>query len=350
MSQSDGVLVSILCLTYNHEKYISQAIDGFLSQMTRFHFEILVHDDASTDKTADIIREYAKQHPAVIRPILQDDNLFSREGFIGITKTLLNQASGKYIAFCEGDDYWHDPLKLQKQVDAIEADEDISLVTSDADVIHQRTGRLVKSVFHRTGNVPKPDADITFDLLTRKYIFVTATFLMRLSDFRRIIDECPYEFSDRWPFNDTQLMLECSRLGRINFIPESLATYRKLEESASSSHNPEHHARNIVALLDCTEHYARKFGYGPEVANVSRASMIGALASIVAGSKHEETRLQLLSLIDQFPFPVSGLFSWLIFWTLQTNRRMKVFGTTCLRLIQIRRFICKIYNRFLKPD
>jgi glycosyltransferase involved in cell wall biosynthesis len=350
MSQTESLSVSILCLTYNHEQYIKQAIEGFLSQKTSFQFEIIIHDDASTDNTAGIIREYAKQYPKVIRPILQHDNLYCREGFIGIMRTLLDLASGKYIAICEGDDYWHDPLKLQKQVDAIEADKNISLVTSDVDILHQKTGRLVKSVFHRTGNVPKPDEDITFDLLTRKYIFVTATFLMRLNDFRRIIDECPYEFSDRWPFNDTQLMLECSRLGRINFIPESLATYRKLDESASSSRNPEHHARNIVALLDCTEHYARKFGYGPEVTDVSRASMIGALASIVAGSKHEETRLQLLSLIDQFPFPVSGLFSWLIFWTLQTNRRMKVFGTTCLRLIQIRRFVYKIYNRFLRPD
>lgn len=348
MIHCDKPLVSIFCLAYNHEKYISQAIDGFLSQKTGFKIEVIIHDDASTDNTAGIIREYANQYPEVIHPILQQTNLFKREGFIGITKALLYQSSGKYIAICEGDDYWHDPLKLQKQVDAMEADEGISLVTSDVDVLHQRRGRLVQSVFRRTGNIPQPDEDLTLGLLTRKYIFITCTFLLRRQSYLDIIESNPEEFSGKWPFGDMQIMLECSRLGRIHFIPESLATYRKLEESASSSRNPERHARNIVALLECTEHYARKFGYGPEVTDVSRASLIGALGGIAADSAHEETRLQVVGLMARYPFPVSDWLARLLFCALETSPRIKVFGKPLALLLHIRRFGDKVISRFLQ--
>ncbi len=106
-------LVSICCITYNHESYIEDAIEGFLIQETDFPFEILIHDDASTDRTADIIKEYEASYPTLLKPIYQAKNQYSkgkRPGFINMERAL-----GKYIAFCEGDDYWIDPKKLQKQ-------------------------------------------------------------------------------------------------------------------------------------------------------------------------------------------------------------------------------------------
>lgn len=115
-----NVLVSINCITYNHENYIANALDSFLMQKTNFKFEILIHDDASTDRTADIIRKYEKKYPDVIKPILQKENQQSQ----GVKKISYRfnhtRANGKYIAMCEGDDYWTDPYKLQKQVDYME--------------------------------------------------------------------------------------------------------------------------------------------------------------------------------------------------------------------------------------
>ncbi|MCO6441317.1 MAG: glycosyltransferase [Nitrococcus mobilis] len=118
MSESTKPLLSICCTTYNHENYIAQAIDGFLMQLTSFPIEILIHDDASIDRTAEIIRRYELEHPDVIKVIYQSENQFSK----GRRPMLLNfeRAQGEYIAFCEGDDYWTDPHKLQKQADFLE--------------------------------------------------------------------------------------------------------------------------------------------------------------------------------------------------------------------------------------
>lgn len=113
------LMVTIQCITYNHEKYIRQCLEGFVMQKTNFRFEAIVHDDASTDGTADIIREYAKQYPDIIKPIFETENQYSKhDGTIG--KIIRQNTFGKYVAMCEGDDYWIDPLKLQKQVDFLE--------------------------------------------------------------------------------------------------------------------------------------------------------------------------------------------------------------------------------------
>lgn len=119
MYQNQSPLVSICCLTYNHEHYIRDAINGFLLQKTTFPFEILIHDDASTDNTAEIIREYEAKYPDIIKPIYQTENQYSKG--IGISKGFqFPRVKGKYIALCEGDDYWTDANKLQKQVDLMQ--------------------------------------------------------------------------------------------------------------------------------------------------------------------------------------------------------------------------------------
>lgn len=119
-------LVSIDCTTYNHENFIRDAIEGFLMQKTTFPVEILIHDDASTDKTASIVREYEEKYPHLIKPIYQTENQYSkRDGSIG--RIQRGRARGKYVALCEGDDYWTDPLKLQKQVDFLENNKDYIL-------------------------------------------------------------------------------------------------------------------------------------------------------------------------------------------------------------------------------
>lgn len=111
-------LVSVCVITYNHGKYIRQCLDGILMQKVNFPYEVLIHDDASPDDTADIIREYWAKYPTVIKPILQTENRYSQG--LPISKLNYDRAKGKYIAQCEGDDYWTDDGKLQMQVDFLE--------------------------------------------------------------------------------------------------------------------------------------------------------------------------------------------------------------------------------------
>jgi len=123
--------VIIRCTVYNHEPYLRDCLEGFVMQQTNFPFKAVVHDDASTDNSAAIIREYAEKYPHIIEPIYQKENLYSKED--GSFSNAINDAilgRSPYIAYCEGDDYWIDPLKLQKQVDFLDANPDYSMCFS----------------------------------------------------------------------------------------------------------------------------------------------------------------------------------------------------------------------------
>lgn len=123
-------LVSVCCISYNHAPYIEKTLKGFLAQRTTFPYEIIVHDDASSDGTREIIAEYASNYPALIRPILQSENQYSREIPV-FSEFTFKSAHGKYLALCEGDDHWTDDTKLQWQVDFLEANPSIAMCTHE---------------------------------------------------------------------------------------------------------------------------------------------------------------------------------------------------------------------------
>lgn len=125
-------LVSIRCMVYNHEPFLRQCLDGFVMQQTTFPFEAIVHDDASTDGSSAIIREYAERYPDIIKPIYETENQYSKHD--GSLRRIMDAAmhpNSKYIATCEGDDYWTDPNKLQLQVDFLESHPDYSLTVHE---------------------------------------------------------------------------------------------------------------------------------------------------------------------------------------------------------------------------
>jgi len=128
-------IVSICCTTYNHEKYIGEALDSFLMQETDFPFEVIVRDDASPDNTAEIIREYEKKYPNIIKPIYEKENGYQR----GIRPSLVtfNKAKGEYIAFCEGDDYWTDEKKLQIQKNFLDSNEEFVICYGDVEAFNE---------------------------------------------------------------------------------------------------------------------------------------------------------------------------------------------------------------------
>ena len=134
MSNEIKPLVSICCLVYNHEQYLRDCFEGFVKQQTTFPFEILVHDDASTDHSADIIHEYTEKYPNLFKPIYQKENQYSKGVKISF-EYQYPRAQGKYIALCEGDDYWTDAHKLQMQLDWLEAHPEDSMCCSNAAIL-----------------------------------------------------------------------------------------------------------------------------------------------------------------------------------------------------------------------
>ena len=220
-------LVSVYCLTYNHEKYIRDALEGFVSQKTSFPFEVYVHDDASTDNTATIIKEYAKKYPGIIKPIYQIENQYSKK--VSIAKTFLYPLmKGKYIAICEGDDYWCNENKLQRQVDWLENHPDYSFCVHNTRLIDMRDGS------EKTFNECIYDKDISFEEIIQGggAHFHTSSFMFR-AEFRDVPDE--FRLSG---VGDYPRAIYMSLCGKVRYLHEIMSIYRfQVEGSYTRRYN-----------------------------------------------------------------------------------------------------------------
>jgi glycosyltransferase involved in cell wall biosynthesis len=205
-------LVSVWCSTYNHEKYIARTIEGFLKQKTNFEIEIFVHDDASTDNTASIIREYAAKYPQ-IKPIYQTENKFSVDKSY-LNKLMFQKTQGKYTALCEGDDYWTDAQKLQKQIDFLEANNDFAICFHNTKVIHE-DGSREPSLF----NINQKEVT-TFDDLARGNYIMTPSCVYR----NRLFGDFPDWFF-KSKIGDWPLHLLNAQYGKIKYLDEVMAVY-----------------------------------------------------------------------------------------------------------------------------
>jgi len=166
-------IVSISCLAYNQQSFITQALEGFVRQKTTFPFEVVIHDDASTDRTPDIIKEYTARYPRIMRPIFQTENQFSKTGFYPDVDYILPACRGKYIAICDGDDYWTDTHKLQKQVDFLEKNPGLSMCYHDYRV------KVGIYFMDRLRETPSYTADQLIALSTKKFLMASSTIMHR---------------------------------------------------------------------------------------------------------------------------------------------------------------------------
>lgn len=220
-------LISICCITYNHIAYIRQCLDGFLMQRTTFPYEIIINDDCSTDGTTDVIREYVTKYPEIIRPIYHDENQYSK-GVRGMFATFcFPKAKGKYIAMCEGDDYWTDPLKLQRQVVFLEENPEYGLVYTNFQQTNVVTGEVSLEL-----NRPFYEGRPLSEFLMKKFHIATLTVCFRKS-LLSVIDTSYQEKS--FLMGDYPLWIEIMRTSNIKYIPEITANYNVLAESASHS-------------------------------------------------------------------------------------------------------------------
>lgn len=232
-----SIEVSVICDTYNHEQYIRDALEGFVKQQTTFPFEVLIHDDASTDGTAAIIREYEEKYPDIIKPIYQKENLYSKDPGC-ISRLQRERAKGRYLALCEGDDYWTDPLKLQKQYDAMERNPQIDMCAHQSQVFDCRKGKITNfaSPLRKTRIIMTEEV-----ILGEGGLFPTNSLF-----YRKEIDNGTYAFRRNLPLDYTLQILGSLR-GGILFLNEEMSVYRFLANGSWTSRTYNHLDR-VIAL------------------------------------------------------------------------------------------------------
>lgn len=213
-------LLTIGCITYNHVGYISQCIEGFLMQKTTFPIEIIIHDDASTDGTSDIVKSYAEKYPSLIKAIIQKENQYSNGGRI-YSRFIYPICNGKYIATCEGDDYWIDPYKLQKQVDFLEANP--QYVFCGHNYMNNLYGKVYEYIdvdhWYKKGIY-----DIDTKTFLKYWPISTLTMVERLDavlEANLVITENGYKHAC-----DLHLFYHLTKIGLGYAFPEKMAVYR----------------------------------------------------------------------------------------------------------------------------
>ncbi len=234
----DDIMVSIVCIVYNHEKYLRKCLDGFIMQKTNFKYEVLIHDDASTDNSVQIIKEYVNKYPSIIKPIYQKENQLSK-GIPINWKYNFPRALGKYIAMCEGDDFWTDDHKLQFQYDKLEVHSDVIMSVHRVCVVNENgdpTSQLMptKKLFDKE-RIMTRDEWINLQLENAWY-FQTSCYFFRKKAIENIItkdsdtnnwmDKRP-EFMKIAPVGDEPLMLFLCLQGGLIYINNEMSSYRK---------------------------------------------------------------------------------------------------------------------------
>lgn len=218
MEISNDILVSVCCITYNQVTYIRQCLEGFLMQKTNFKFEVIIHDDCSTDGTTDVIREYVEKYPDLIKPIFQEKNQY-QNGCKRILATFVYpKVQGKYIALCEGDDYWIDPLKLQKQVDYMDSHPQCTMTCNRSKLYSVKEGKYIGEQYCRKGDgVLNP-----IDVINRTGLYISTCSIV----YRPLIIENYPDYCLKCKVGDYPLQIMAAMKGIVFYFDDVMSVYR----------------------------------------------------------------------------------------------------------------------------
>lgn len=238
--------VIIKCYAYNQEKYIRQTLDGFVIQKTNFSFVAIIHDDASPDNTAKIIAEYAAKYPEIIKPLYEIENQYSKKdgSLFRIMENAAAQYNAQYTAYCEGDDYWIDPYKLQKQVDFLESHPNYGMC-------YTKVKRFVQKSNQFTDEWGGPNE--SFEELIKENTIPTLSVLIRNDIYKAYINDIQPQ-NKGWLMGDYPMWLYCAIKSKIKFIDQITGVYRILQNSAS-------HSTDINTIFDFRMSYLRIVSY-----------------------------------------------------------------------------------------
>ena len=302
-------LVSIICITYNQAEYLSSCLDSIFSQQVDFQVELIIHDDASTDSTTEIISQYIKKCPFQIKTILQKENQYSK-GIDIFSKYIYPKVEGKYIAICEGDDYWTDSRKLSIQIKMLEANQSFSATAHQSTVIYEKENREHLFCLLRK-NIIKMD-----DVMGNR-IFHTASFVFR-SDIIPLlsIDIIPFAY-------DRFLFLVCSFYGDIYYFYDNMCVYRKSEIGITSHITYQIHKRDLFVPKKLKE-INSNFPYYRYMAYVNKAMLSSVDISLWNYICHSVTFL--FYSFSYFPRNIMDIYRWgyLTVWWMTKGRKFRM--------------------------
>jgi len=259
MSNRSTYVISVGVMGYNQEKYVRQTMDCILAQNCSYSFEIVIGDDASTDNTRLILEEYQQKHPDIIRLLPKAANKGVLRNYAAVVKA----CTGKYIAFCHCDDYWHDPLKLQKQVDFLENNPGYGLVHTDADFFLENTGSTLAS-YHGKVHPNMPEGDVFYALLQGKFSIVTPTALYTKKAMDQFVDFNEFEKAG-FLYEDLPTWLELSKHVKFKFLADSTSTYRVIENSHSHPQNGDRKLFLLQGHYDMKKHFIKKYHVASDI-------------------------------------------------------------------------------------
>ena len=240
--------VSIICTNYNKGDWVREAMDSFLNQKTNFDFEIIIIDDASTDHSYEIIQEYQKKFPEKVRTFRNEVNL----GIARTWKKVCQEAKGQYIARCDSDDFWTDPLKLQKQVDLLDASTDSLWSNTEFDMVDLDGNLIQKDAF---ANKALPLIDSYEEMLVMKGMTMASTWLVDTA----LMQDVSAQISDTAADDTFELQLELFKRTKISFLSDSTTVYRMNLGSDSKPMTLETAERRFTGILDSQIKYLNKY-------------------------------------------------------------------------------------------
>ena len=238
---------------YNQEKYVRQTMDSILAQQCSYPFEIVIGDDDSADNTRAILEEYQIKYPEIIRLLPKAPNKGVLKNYAAVVKA----CTGKYIAFCHCDDYWHDPLKLQKQVDFLENNPGYGLIHTDADFYLEKSNSTIYS-YHAKTHPTMPEGDVFEALIQSQFSITTPTALYSKAAMDKYVDFTEFEKAG-FLYEDLPTWLELSKHVKFKFLKDSTSTYRVIEDSHSHPKNGDRKLFLLQGHYNMKKHFIKKY-------------------------------------------------------------------------------------------
>ncbi len=338
---NDGCAVTVCCITYNHEHLIRQALDSFLMQKTNFKFQVFVGEDCGPDGTADIIREYAAKYPDIIIPFIREQNMGAQTNLVD----MCNRANSPYIAFCEGDDFWIDEYKLQKQYDYMQAHEDIRMCYTKTEILAPEDWHLNSYYKHeKNGKMIIPQCTPGF--VEKPYY--------RADDFVRVFPNHTSSAFYRWNYDldipdwyfqgligDTPMTIMQMGMGKAVYLPDVTSVYRRSDVGVfmNKSHM-DHFAKtrlDYVRLLRGLRSFYAQY-YNRAFDDIFRYRIVKEIANYLSSAKEYRNEEMVIELAQTYPEEMfEAMHTFLGSYNIYTSLQGRIEKKTLYHLCQTRR-------------